>query len=153
MAQATFALGCFWGPEVTFRAVEGVTDVTVGYTGGHTENPTYEQVCSGTTGHAEAVRVEYDPQRVSYEELLEFFWDRHNPTTRNRQGPDVGEQYRSAIFYHDEPQKRAALESRENLENSGRYSGRVVTEIEPAGPFYPAEEYHQRFLEKRGQAG
>ena len=153
MAQATFALGCFWGPEVTFRGVEGVTDVTVGYTGGHTENPSYEQVCSGATGHAEAVRIEYDPQRVSYGELLEVFWSRHNPTTRNRQGPDVGEQYRSAIFYHDEAQRKAAFESRKSIDKSGRYSDPVVTEIEPAGPFYPAEEYHQRFLEKRGRAG
>lgn len=153
MAQATFALGCFWGPEATFREVQGVTDVTVGYTGGHIENPTYEQVCSGSTGHAEAVRIEYDPQRVSYEELLEVFWSRHNPTTRNRQGPDVGEQYRSAIFYHDETQRQAALESRKEQDNSGRYSDPVVTEIMPAGPFYPAEEYHQRFLEKRGRAG
>lgn len=153
MAQATFALGCFWGPEVTFRQVEGVTDVTVGYTGGHKANPGYRDVCSGTTGHAEAVRIEFDPRQVSYETLLDVFWDRHNPTTRNRQGPDVGEQYRSAIFYHDEAQKEAALASREALQRSGRYADPVVTEITQAGPFYPAEEYHQRYLEKQGRAG
>jgi peptide-methionine (S)-S-oxide reductase len=153
MAQATLALGCFWGPEATFRKVEGVTDVTVGYTGGHTENPSYREVCSGTTGHAEAVRIEYDPARVGFEELLKVFWSRHDPTTPNRQGPDVGEQYRSAIFYHDEQQKQSAQASKEALERSGHLAGPIVTRIEPLDAFYPAEAYHQRYLEKQGRAG
>jgi peptide-methionine (S)-S-oxide reductase len=145
-------MGCFWGPEITFREVAGVTGVTVGYTGGHSENPSYRQVCSGKTGHAEAVRVEFDPESVSYETLLDVFWDNHDPTTRDRQGPDVGSQYRSAIFYHDEQQKKSAEASKAALDSSRGYAAPVVTEIQPAGPFYPAEDYHQRFLEKRGQA-
>ena len=150
MATATFGAGCFWGVEAAFRRVEGVTDVTVGYSGGETEHPSYEQVCSGRTGHAEAVRVEFDPQRVGYEDLLEVFWSIHDPTQRNRQGPDVGTQYRSAIFIHDAEQEAAARESLQRAQS--RHSQPIATEIEAAGAFYPAEEYHQRFLEKRGRA-
>ena len=152
MAKATFAAGCFWGVEAAFRRVDGVTDTMVGYTGGHTEDPTYEEVCTGTTGHAEAVRVEYDPSAVSYEDLLNVFWDCHNPTTRNRQGPDVGTQYRSAIFYHTSEQKAAAEKSKEDLGKSGTYDRPIVTEIVPATEFYKAEEYHQQYLEKRGRS-
>jgi len=152
MATATFAAGCFWGVEHTFRQVDGVTDTTVGYTGGHTENPTYREVCSGTTGHAEAVRVEYDPEVVSYDELLEVFWDSHNPTTRNRQGPDVGEQYRSVIFYHTPEQEQAARRSKKELDESGEYDRPIVTDIRPAQEFYRAEEYHQQYLEKQGRS-
>lgn len=152
MATATFAAGCFWGVEHTFRQVDGVTDTTVGYTGGHTENPTYREVCSGTTGHAEAVRVEYDPEVVSYDELLEVFWDCHNPTTRNRQGPDVGEQYRSVIFYHTPEQEQAARKSKKQLDESGEYDRPIVTDIRPAQEFYRAEEYHQQYLEKQGRS-
>jgi len=152
MAKATFAAGCFWGVEATFRQVEGVTETTVGYTGGHTKNPTYEEVCTGTTGHAEAVRVLYDPSEVSYEELLKVFWNCHDPTTPNRQGPDVGTQYRSAIFYHTPEQKEAAAASKEKLESSVEYDNPVVTEIVPASEFYRAEEYHQQYLEKQGRS-
>jgi peptide-methionine (S)-S-oxide reductase len=141
---ATFAAGCFWGVEAAFRLVEGVTDTSVGYAGGH--------VCSGRTGHAEAVQVRFDPDRVSYDDLLRLFWDNHDPTTLNRQGPDVGTQYRSAVFFHDEAQEKAALASKEEVERSGRFHRPVVTEITPAGRFWPAEEYHQRYLEKRGLA-
>ena len=151
--KATFGAGCFWGVEETFRRVEGVTDAAVGYSGGHLKEPTYEQVCTDRTGHAEVVQVEYDPARVSYDELLNVFWECHNPTTRNRQGPDIGTQYRSVIFYHDEAQKAAALASKERLEASGRHRRPVVTEIVPAAPFYRAEEYHQRYLEKHRGAG
>ena len=151
--KATFGAGCFWGVEETFRRVEGVTDVAVGYSGGHLKDPTYEQVCTDRTGHAEVVQVEYDPARVSYDELLSVFWECHDPTTRNRQGPDIGTQYRSVIFYHDEAQKAAALASKERLEASGRHRRPVVTEIVPAAPFYRAEEYHQRYLEKHWGAG
>ena len=147
---ATFAAGCFWGIEEAFRAVPGVVDAEVGYTGGATERPTYEQVCSDTTGHAEAVRVEYDPERVSYDDLLDVFWTVHDPTQRNRQGPDVGSQYRSAIFAHDDEQAAAATASRERLAASGRHDRPIATEIVPAAPFWRAEEYHQRFLAKRG---
>ncbi|MBW3660579.1 MAG: peptide-methionine (S)-S-oxide reductase MsrA [Gemmatimonadetes bacterium] len=150
---ATFAAGCFWGIETAFREVEGVVDAEVGYTGGSTEEPTYEQVCTGRTGHAEAVRVVYDPERVSYEALLSVFWRIHDPTQRDRQGPDVGTQYRSAIFVHDEDQRRAAESSKTDLDRSGRLSRPVATEIEDAGPFWRAEEYHQRYLEKRGRGG
>jgi peptide-methionine (S)-S-oxide reductase len=150
--QATFAMGCFWGVEVTFRNTKGVKDAVVGYTGGHTKNPTYKEVCTDTTGHAEAVLVTFDPNEITYEELLEVFWSNHNPTTLNRQGPDVGTQYRSAIFYHSEAQKAAAEASKAAMEKSGRYSRPIVTEIVPAQTFYPAEEYHQRYLEKRGLA-
>ena len=147
---ATFAAGCFWGIEEAFRAVPGVVDAEVGYTGGATERPTYEQVCSDTTGHAEAVRVEYDPERVSYDDLLDVFWTVHDPTQRNRQGPDVGSQYRSAIVAHDDEQAAAATASRERLAASGRHDRPIATEIGPAAPFWRAEEYHQRFLAKRG---
>ncbi len=153
MEKATFAAGCFWGVEAAFREVEGVTSTQVGYAGGSLEDPTYEQVCSGTTGHAEAVQVEYDPSRVSYDGLLSLFWDIHDPTTLNRQGPDVGTQYRSAIFFHDAEQETAARASKEKLQNSGRFKGEIVTEITPASTFHRAEEYHQQYLEKRRRAG
>jgi peptide methionine sulfoxide reductase msrA/msrB len=148
---ATFAAGCFWGVEARFREIKGVVDATVGYTGGHTENATYKDVCTDKTGHAEAVRIEYDPQQVSYDQLLDAFWVMHDPTTLNRQGPDVGSQYRSAVFYHSEEQMRAAQASKERLEKSGKFRGKkIVTEIIPAADFYRAEEYHQRYLEKQG---
>ncbi|MBI4138906.1 peptide-methionine (S)-S-oxide reductase MsrA [Candidatus Uhrbacteria bacterium] len=147
---ATFAAGCFWGVEELFRKTDGVISTMVGYTGGQTENPTYESVCSDRTGHAEAVQVTYDPSKISYEKLLDFFWGNHNPTTPNRQGPDVGSQYRSAIFYHTPEQERLALASKDALEASGKYHSRIVTEIVPAGTFYPAEDYHQQYLAKRG---
>lgn len=150
MAKATFAAGCFWGVEEKFRNVEGVTDAQVGYTGGHTEDPTYEKVCTDTTGHAEAVEVDYDPEVVSYEDLLDVFWSIHDPTTPNRQGPDIGSQYRSAIFYHDEGQKEAAEKSKAALDASSRFTRPVVTEIVPASTFYRAEEYHQQYNQKRG---
>ncbi|MBN1867872.1 peptide-methionine (S)-S-oxide reductase MsrA [Candidatus Sumerlaeota bacterium] len=149
-AQAIFAGGCFWGVEAAFRQAPGVISTEVGYTGGHTEDPTYKEVCSDKTGHAEAVRVVFDPARVAYDQLLDVFWKIHNPTTRNRQGPDVGSQYRSAIFYTSDDQKRAAQESKDRLEASGVFPKPIVTEIVPASPFYPAEEYHQQYLEKRG---
>jgi len=152
MEKATFAAGCFWGVEATFRKVKGVADATVGYTGGHFKNPTYKDVCSGTTGHAEAVLVEFDPAVVSYAKLLDVFWTCHDPTTLNRQGPDVGSQYRSAIFTHTPEQKAAALASRDKLQRSGAHKRPVVTQIEPASTFYRAEEYHQRYLEKHGRA-
>jgi peptide-methionine (S)-S-oxide reductase len=150
MAKATFAAGCFWGVEATFRQVKGVTATAVGYTGGNFPNPTYQDVCSHRTGHAEAVEVEYDPTQVTYEQLLDVFWGSHNPTTLNRQGPDVGSQYRSAIFYHTPEQKAAAEASKARLEQSGRYRSPVVTEVTPAPTFYRAEEYHQRYFEKNG---
>ncbi len=149
---ATFGAGCFWGVEVTFRNTPGVRDALVGYLGGTLANPTYKDVCTGRTGHAEVVQVEYDPAEVSYDKLLDVFWENHNPTTLNRQGPDVGTQYRSAIFYHTPPQKRAAEKSKAQLEASGRFRRPVVTEITEATTFYPAEDYHQRYLEKRGLA-
>jgi len=152
MATATFAAGCFWGVEAAFRQVPGVTSAEVGYTGGHTENPTYEDVCSHATGHAEAVRVQFDPEKVSYEDLLGVFWGNHDPTQVNRQGPDVGDQYRSAIFFHSPEQERAARVSKEALEKSGRLKRPIATEITPAPAFHRAEEYHQQYLEKRGQA-
>ncbi len=150
METATFAAGCFWGVEAAFRKVPGVVETTVGYTGGHTENPTYEEVCSDRTGHAEAVRIVFDPEQVSYEQLLEIFWNIHDPTTPNRQGPDVGSQYRSAIFFHTPDQEAAARSSKERLERSGRFADPIVTEIVPAAEFYPAEEYHQRYFEREG---
>ncbi len=150
--KATFAAGCFWGVEAAFRQVPGVLSTQVGYTGGHRDNPAYKQVCSGTTGHAEAVEVTFDPDKVSYEELLDVFWANHNPTTRNRQGPDIGHQYRSAIFYHDEAQEKSAMASKDRLEASGKHSRPIVTEIVPASVFWRAEEYHQQYLEKRGLA-
>ncbi|HEY3131686.1 MAG TPA: peptide-methionine (S)-S-oxide reductase MsrA [Acidobacteriota bacterium] len=152
MKKATFAAGCFWGVEAAFRQVPGVTSTSVGYTGGSLENPTYEDVCTDRTGHAEAVEVDYDPSRVSYQELLRVFWENHDPTTLNRQGPDVGTQYRSAIFFHDAEQEAAAKASKEQLEQSGDYKRPLVTEILPSPKFYRAEEYHQQYLEKRGLA-
>lgn len=152
METATFGAGCFWGVEVTFRNVPGVVDARVGYLGGTLANPTYEDVCSGETGHAEVVQVEFDPTRVSYDQLLDVFWSSHNPTTRNRQGPDWGTQYRSAIFYHSEQQRAMAEKSRERWNSSGKFGRPIVTEITQATTFYPAEEYHQRYLEKRGLA-
>ncbi len=146
--KATFAMGCFWGVQALFKSIPGVTHTTVGYTGGHTLNPNYEKVCTGTTGHAEAIEIEFDPSVVSYKELLDLFWKHHNPTTYNRQGPDIGEQYRSAIFYHTEEQKQLALTSRDKLSESKKYSDPIVTEIVPAETFYPAEEYHQDFATK-----
>jgi peptide-methionine (S)-S-oxide reductase len=150
--KATFAAGCFWGVEAAFRNVDGVTATRVGYTGGHVPNATYEQVCTNTTGHAEAVEVEYDPSRVSFEQLLAVFWENHDPTQLNRQGPDVGSQYRSAIFWHNEEQRIAAERSKAAEDSSGRHRSPVVTEIVQAAPFYVAEEYHQQYLEKRGLA-
>ncbi len=152
MAKASFAAGCFWGVEVAFRQVEGVLDTAVGYSGGRLENPTYEDVCSGRTGHAETVEVGYDPSRVSYDDLLDVFWANHDPTTLNRQGPDVGEQYRSAIFFHTPEQQAAATVSKEKLEKSGKHKRPIVTQIVPAARFWRAEEYHQRYLEKHGLA-
>ena len=149
---ATFAAGCFWGVEVTFRNVDGVIDAKVGYTGGHTNDPTYKEVCSDTTGHAEAVEVIFDPARVSYDELLQVFWENHDPTQVNRQGPDHGTQYRTAVFYHSPEQKETAERSKAALDASGRLPRPVATEVTPAATFWPAEEYHQRYLEKRGQA-
>lgn len=148
--KALFAAGCFWGVEAAFRAVPGVVATTVGYSGGTAPNPTYEQVCSHTTGHAEVVEVEYDPARVSYEQLLHTFWENHDPTQLNRQGPDVGSQYRSAIFYLTPQQEAAARAGRDTLAASGRYRRPIVTEITPAAPFHRAEDYHQQYLEKRG---
>ena len=150
MEKATFAAGCFWGVEAEFRKLEGVTQTRVGYTGGHTQNPTYRDVCSDTTGHAEAVEVTYDPAKISYERLLEVFWENHDPTTPNRQGPDVGSQYRSAVFHHSPEQERAAAASR--AARAGGYRRPIVTEITVASQFWPAEDYHQQYLEKRGLA-
>ncbi len=147
-AVATFGAGCFWSVEAAFRRVEGVLETSVGYSGGDFENPSYHQVCSGRTGHAEVVRVVYDPAKVSYERLLDVFWSCHDPTTRNRQGPDVGHQYRSVIFYHTDEQKDLAEASKERLDRSGRYRRPIVTEFVPAKEFYRAEEYHQQYLEK-----
>lgn len=152
MELATFAAGCFWGVEAAFRRVKGVLDVTVGYTGGTLPDPDYRSVCSGRTGHAEAVLVRFDPEVVSYERLLEFFWKIHDPTTLNRQGPDVGNQYRSAIFTHSAEQEQSARRSLAALEASGQLRRPVVTQIVAASVFYPAEEYHQRYLEKHGRA-
>src|SRR5713226_3918859 len=150
--KAMFGAGCFWGVEAAFRQVKGVISTTVGYSGGTFENPTYKDVCSGWTGHAEVVEVEYDPSQVSYEDLLNVFWENHDPTQLNRQGPDVGAQYRSAIFFHTPQQEAAARASKEALERSGRYKRPIVTEITPASEFYRAEDYHQQYLEKRGLA-
>lgn len=150
MEKATFAAGCFWGVEAVFRAMAGVVSTTVGYTGGTMEHPTYQDVCTGRTGHAESVEVVFDPHRVSYEQLLEAFWANHDPTTPNRQGPDHGTQYRSVIFYYTPEQQAAALASKKHLEESGAYPRPIVTQIVPASTFYEAEEYHQQYLEKRG---
>ncbi len=151
MDKATFAAGCFWGVEVAFRRVLGVTTTRVGYTGGDTPNPSYEIVCTGKSGHAEAVEVTFDPARVGYDDLLEVFWATHDPTQRDRQGFDVGSQYRSAIFTHDPEQETAARASMARLAAANPHGGEVVTEIAPAGPFYLAEDYHQQYLEKRGR--
>ncbi len=147
--KATFAAGCFWHVEDLFRKVKGVSSATSGYTGGTMPSPRYQDVCTNRTGHAEAVQVEYDPEQVSYDELLKVFWENHNPTTLNRQGPDVGTQYRSAIFYHDAEQEKAAKESMKKLQDS-MTDKKVITEITPAKEFFKAEEYHQRYFEKQG---
>jgi peptide-methionine (S)-S-oxide reductase len=147
---ATFAAGCFWGVEESFRKVKGVKSTMVGYTGSRWANPTYRDVCTDLTGHVEAIQLQYDPEEVTYEELLEVFWSIHNPTTRNRQGPDIGSQYRSVIFYHTPEQELSARRSIGKLEKSGRFSKRIVTEIVPATTFYKAEEYHQKYYEKKG---
>ncbi len=143
--KAAFAAGCFWGVEYRFNQLKGVLKTTAGYTGGKFENPSYEDVCSDSTGHAEAVQVEFNPKQVTYEELLNVFWSSHDPTQWHRQGPDIGSQYRSAIFYHNEFQKKAAISSKEKLEKSGNYKKPIVTEIVPASKFWPAEEYHQKY--------
>lgn len=151
LQKATFGAGCFWGVEAEFRQLpKGVVSTAVGYEGGTMKNPTYRDVCTDRTGHAEAVEVEYDPAEISYDDLLKVFWENHDPTTLNRQGPDVGKQYRSVIFYHTPEQQAAALASKEKLEKAGKYRRPIVTEIVPATTFYRAEEYHQQYLEKRG---
>ena len=148
--KATFGAGCFWGVEAAFRQLDGVTKTRVGYSGGHTQNPSYEDVCSHGTGHAEGVEVTYDDERLSYNDLLRVFWDKHDPTQLNRQGWDIGDQYRSAIFFHDEEQQETATSSKE--QQQARYKRPVVTQIEPAETFYEAEDYHQQYLEKRGRS-
>jgi peptide-methionine (S)-S-oxide reductase len=150
MEKATFGAGCFWGVEAAFRQLKGVVSTAVGYSGGNFPNPTYKDVCSGKTGHAEVVQVEYDPVKVSYDDLLKVFWEYHDPTTLNRQGPDVGEQYRSAIFFHTPEQESAAKASKEKMQAG--YKKKIVTEITAASEFYRAEDYHQQYLEKRGLA-
>lgn len=152
MEKATFGAGCFWGVEVAFRQLEGVTSTQVGYLGGNLSNPTYKDVCSGRTGHAEVVEVTYDPAQTSYEDLLKVFWENHDPTQLNRQGPDIGDQYRTAIFFHTPEQETAARASLAQLDASGRFKRSIATEITPASEFYRAEEYHQQYLEKRGLA-
>ena len=147
---ASFAAGCFWGVEARFREVEGVLDAVSGYMGGHIENPTYKQVCRADTGHAEAVQVTFDDERVSFRELLDLFFDLHNPTTLNRQGPDFGSQYRSAVFWHDDSQRAVAEQKISEIDESGKWSDPVVTQLAPADIFWRAEEYHQRYLEKNG---
>lgn len=151
-ALATFGAGCFWGVEAVFRRLAGVLDVVCGYAGGHVEHPTYEDVCTDSTGHAEVVQVTFDPAQVSYTKLLDVFFECHDPTQVNRQGDDVGSQYRSVIFYHDDAQKRAAQAAIARLQRSGRWARPVATSVEPLPAFYRAEEYHQRYLEKRGLA-
>jgi len=146
--RATFAAGCFWGVEEAFRTLPGVLETAVGFMGGHTENPTYHQVCTGETGHAEVVDLRFDPAQISYAQLLDRFWGKHNPTCRNYQGFDVGTQYRSAVFYHSEEQRRITEESKATLAASGKYVEPIVTEITPAGPFWLAEDYHQKYLLK-----
>ena len=152
MEKATFGAGCFWGVEATFRSIPGVVSTLVGYCGGKTDNPTYQDVCTATTGHAEVVEITFDPVQLPYEQLLETFWKLHDPTTPNRQGPDVGSQYRSVIFFHSPAQEAAARAAKERLDKSGKFRNPVVTQIVPAAPFYKAEDYHQRYLEKRGLA-
>ena len=148
--KATFGAGCFWGVEAAFRQLDGVTRTRVGYSGGTLENPTYEDVCSHTTGHAEVVEVTYDPERVSYDQLLQVFWRKHDPTQLNRQGWDIGDQYRSVVFFHDKEQQEAALAAKAREQAS--YTAPIVTEVEPAETFYEAEDYHQQYLEKRGRS-
>lgn len=148
--KATFGAGCFWHVEDLLNKTKGVKSTAVGYIGGQLQNPTYEEVCTDKTGHAEAVEVEYDPDEISFEELLDVFWYNHNPTTLNRQGPDIGNQYRSAIFYHDEKQKEIAENSKQTLEKSDKFDNPIVTEIVPAPTFYKAEEYHQKYFKKHG---
>lgn len=148
--NATFGGGCFWGVEEHFRTMPGVLKTQAGFMGGHSENPTYKEVCTGTTGHAEVVYLVFDPNKISYQTLLEEFFKVHNPTQINRQGPDVGTQYRSVIFYHTEKQKSLAADMIETLEKSGKYRQKIATMVEPASSFYPAEEYHQKYLYKRG---
>ena len=151
--KATFGAGCFWGVEAAFRQMDGVIHTAVGYMGGHKLEPTYREVCSDRTGHAEVVQVEYDPGKVSYDQLVETFWNIHDPTQLNRQGPDFGSQYRTVIFYHDDEQQRVATATRDALQSANRYAGRpVVTQVEPAGDFWVGEDYHQQYLEKRGLA-
>jgi peptide-methionine (S)-S-oxide reductase len=152
MATATFGAGCFWGVEEAFRRMPGVTETAVGYMGGHLENPSYQAVCTDRTGHAEVVQVQFDPSQINYERLLELFWELHDPTTLNRQGPDVGTQYRSAVFYHDEAQQAAAVGMKERLQASGRFHRPIVTEITPASTFWRAEEYHQKYIQKNSGA-
>jgi peptide-methionine (S)-S-oxide reductase len=149
---ATFGAGCFWGVEAAFRRVPGVIDAAVGYSGGRTDNPTYRDVCSDDTGHAEVVQVTFDPEKVSYPQLLDVFWTVHDPTQVNRQGPDHGTQYRTAIFFHSPEQEAAAKKAKQELQASGKFRAPIATEVTPAGTFYRAEEYHQRYLEKRGAA-
>jgi peptide-methionine (S)-S-oxide reductase len=151
MQQATFGAGCFWGVEAAFQKITGVITIKVGYMGGHIKNPTYEDVCTDKTGHAEVVQISYDPKIISYEQLLDIFWDIHDPTQLNRQGPDRGTQYRSVIFYHDEQQKKIAEQSKQEQQASGNFNKNIVTEIVPAQDFYPAEEYHQKYFEKQGR--
>ncbi|HOC78299.1 MAG TPA: peptide-methionine (S)-S-oxide reductase MsrA [Methanofastidiosum sp.] len=150
MEKATFAAGCFWGVESAFCQVEGVISTTVGYSGGNTKNPTYEEVCTDKTGHAESVLIEFNPELITYEKLLELFWSIHDPTTLNRQGPDIGNQYRSIVFYHSEEQKNMAIYIKDKLEKSKRFSRKIVTEIIPSTVFYKAEEYHQKYFQKHG---
>ncbi len=149
--QATFAAGCFWGVEAAYQSVSGVLSTAVGFMGGDLENPTYEDVCMRNTNHAEVVHIEYDPDQISYEQLLNMFWQTHNPTTLNRQGPDFGTQYRSAIFYHNDKQKQIALRSKKEQNSTDRFKGKIVTEITKASDFYRAEEYHQKYLQKQGK--
>ena len=150
LQMATFAAGCFWGVEEAFTKTKGVKSTRVGYIGGNLPNPTYEDVCTDRTGHAEALQVKYDPKEVSYEELLDLFWSIHNPTTKNRQGPDIGSQYRSIIFYHIPEQERIAKKSKQELDDSNKFQNKIVTEIVPASTFYPAEDYHQKYYQKIG---
>lgn len=150
MRKATFAAGCFWGVEAAFQDIDGVEETKVGYIGGNTKNPTYDQVCGNATGHAEAVQITFNPKKITYEKLLQIFWNNHNPTQLNRQGPDIGTQYRSAIFYHDEEQKNIAEESKKHRQEN--LSTKIQTEIVPATEFYSAEEYHQKYLKKQGRS-
>jgi peptide-methionine (S)-S-oxide reductase len=150
LETATFAAGCFWGVEDTFMKKKGVKTTSVGYTGGNFSNPTYEDVCTDKTGHAEAIRLRFDPKEVSYEELLDLFWSIHDPTTKNRQGPDIGSQYRSTIFYHTAEQEKIAKKSKQDLDDS-KFQNKIVTEIVPATTFYPAENYHQKYYQKNGE--